>query len=129
MELYGDFAIYDHVLTEEEVCALPRRPRAEVAAFIESELLSALSQDGALSKANDDTTYGRPNYWMAAALLAKLYLNWGVYTNDITKVDGSTPNPKLNDCVRWCDEIIQSGVFELGQGVPSEILPPTTACM
>lgn len=123
MELYGDFAIYDHVLTEEEVCALPRRPRAEVAAFIESELLSALSQDGALSKANDDTTYGRPNYWMAAALLAKLYLNWGVYTNDITKVDGSTPNPKLDDCVRWCDEIIQSGVFELGQGYRQKFFP------
>ena len=123
MELYGDFAIYDHVLTEEEVCALPRRPRAEVAAFIESELLSTLSQDGALSKANDDTTYGRPNYWMAAALLAKLYLNWGVYTNDITKVDGSTPNPKLDDCVRWCDEIIQSGVFELGQGYRQKFFP------
>lgn len=123
MELYGDFAIYDHVLTEEEVCALPRRPRAEVAAFIESELLATLSQDGALSKANDDTTYGRPNYWMAAALLAKLYLNWGVYTNDITKVDGSTPNPKLDDCVRWCDEIIQSGVFELGQGYRQKFFP------
>lgn len=123
MELYGDFAIYDHDLTEEEVCALPRRPRAEVAAFIESELLATLSQDGALSKANDDTTYGRPNYWMAAALLAKLYLNWGVYTNDITKVDGSTPNPKLDDCVRWCDEIIQSGVFELGQGYRQKFFP------
>lgn len=123
MELYGDFAIYDHVLTEDEVCALPRRPRAEVAAFIESELLSALSQDGALSKANDDTTYGRPNYWMAAALLVKLYLNWGVYTNDITKVDGSTPNPKLDDCVRWCDEIIQSGVFELGPGYRHKFFP------
>ena len=93
MELYGDFAIYDHVLTEDEECALPRRPRAEVAAFIESELLATLSQEGALSKANDDTTYWRPNYWMAAALLAKLYLNWGVYTNDITKVDVNTPNP------------------------------------
>lgn len=123
MELYGDFAIYDHVLTEEEVCALPRRPRAEVAAFIESELLSTLSQEGALSKANDDTTYGRPNYWMAAALLAKLYLNWGVYTNDITEVDGTTPNPKLDDCVRWCDEIIQSGVFELGQGYRQKFFP------
>lgn len=123
MEVYGDFPIYDHVLTEDEECDLPRRPRAEVAAFIESELLATLSQEGALSKANDDTTYGRPNYWMAAALLAKLYLNWGVYTNDITKVDGNTPNPKLDDCVRWCDEIIQSGVFELGQGYRHKFFP------
>lgn len=123
MELYGDFAIYDHVLTEDEECALPRRPRAEVAAFIESELLATLTQEGALNKANDEYTYGRPNYWMAAALLVKLYLNWGVYTNDITKVDGSTPNPKLDDCVRWCDEIIQSGVFELGQGYRHKFFP------
>ena len=123
MELYGDFPIYDHVLTEEEECTLPRKPRAEVVAFIESELLATLSQEGALSKANDVTTYGRPNYWMAAALLAKLYLNWGVYTNDITKVDGNTPNPKLDDCVRWCDEIIKSGVFEVGQGYRQKFFP------
>ena len=69
------------------------------------------------------STYGKPNYWMAAALLAKLYLNWGVYTNDITTVNNSTPNPKLNDCVYWCDKIIESGLFEVGVGYRQKFYP------
>ena len=119
MELWGDAPIMNRTFEEGE--AVDRQPRAEVAKFIESELLDVLSQvkeDGepALSKKNDASTYGRPNYWMAAALLAKLYLNWGVYTHDITTVDNNTPNEKLNDCVYWCDEIPKSGLFEVGFG-------------
>lgn len=121
MDIYGDFPIMDHVLDEGEV--LNRSPRADVARFIERELLEILNQEGALSKANDITTYGKPNYWMAAALLAKVYLNWGVYTNDITTVTGNTPNEKLNDCVYWCDQIIQSGIFEVGFGYRKKFFP------
>ena len=126
MELWGDCPILKVVPEEGEL--VPRSPRAEVAAFIESELLDILNQtneDGtpALSQANDASTYGKPNYWMAAALLAKLYLNWGVYTNDITTVNGNTPNPKLNDCVAWCDKIINSGVFEVGTGYRQKFFP------
>lgn len=121
MDLYGDAPIFDHVLQDGE--AIDRSPRAEVAAFIESELLDILGQEGGLSKANDASTYGKPNYWMAAALLAKLYLNWGVYTNDITTVTGDTPNPKLDDCVKWCDEIINSGLFEVGIGYRKKFFP------
>ena len=84
MELYGDCPILNRRMEEGE--RIDRQPRAEVAKFIESELLEILSQEGGLSKANDLTTYGKPNYWMAAALLAKLYLNWGVYTNVIKTV-------------------------------------------
>ena len=121
MELYGDAPIFDHVLQDGE--AIDRSPRAEVAQWIESELLEILGQEGGLSKANDASTYGKPNYWMACALLAKLYLNWGVYTNDITTVTGDTPNPKLNDCVKWCDELINSGIFEVGQGYRRKFFP------
>lgn len=121
MELYGDTPLMNHVLEEGEV--LDRAPRADVARYIESELLAILNQDGGLSKANDISTYGKPNYWMAAALLVKLYLNWGVYTNDITTVTGSTPNEKLNDCVYWCDQIIQSGLFEVGHGYRKKFFP------
>lgn len=121
MELYGDCPIMDHVLEEGEV--YDRAPRAEVAKWIESELLDILSQEDGLSKANDASTYGRPNYWMAAALLTKLYLNWGVYTHDITTVDNNTPNEKLNDCVKWCDEIIASGIFEVGNGYRKKFFP------
>lgn len=121
MELYGDAPIMDHVIQEGEI--VDRMPRAEVAKFIESELLEVLSQEGGLSMKNDASTYGKPNYWMAAALLAKLYLNWGVYTHDITTVDNNTPNEKLNDCVAWCDKIIESGEFEVGQGYRKKFFP------
>lgn len=121
MELYGDVPIMDRVLEEGE--NFERSPRADVARWIESELLEILGQEGALSKANDASTYGRPNYWMAAALLCKLYLNWGVYTHDITTVDINTPNEKLDDCVKWCDEIISSGLFEVGYGYRKKFFP------
>ena len=121
MELYGDAPIMKRPLAEGE--SIDRSPRAEVARWIESELLEILGQEGALSKANDLSTYGKPNYWMAAALLAKLYLNWGVYTHDIITVTNDTPNEKLNDCVKWCDEIINSGLFEVGQGYRRKFFP------
>lgn len=121
MELYGDAPIMNRTYAEDE--HPDREPRADVARFIESELLDILSQEDGLNKANDITTYGKPNYWMAAALLVKLYLNWGVYTHDITTVDNNTPNEKLNDCVAWCDEIINSGIFEVGNGYRKKFFP------
>ena len=121
MELWGDVPILDRVIDEGE--AVDRQPRAKVAEFIEQELLEILAQEGGLSKKNDLSTYGKPNYWMACALLAKLYLNWGVYTNDITTVNNDTPNPKLNDCVKWCDELITCGEFEVGKGYRRKFFP------
>lgn len=118
MELYGDFPILDHVVEEGEV--IERQPRADVVRWIEKELLEVIPD---LTEANDVSTYGRPNKWMAEALLAKLYLNWGVYTNDIETVTGSTPNEKLEDCVKWCDEIIKSGIFEVGKGYRKKFFP------
>lgn len=127
MDIYGDFPILDHVLDADE--QVPQRAkRADLCRWIEKELLEILAQtnangEPALSQANDVTTYGKPNYWMAAALLAKVYLNWGVYTNDIKLVDNNTPNEKLNDCIHWCDEIIKSGLFEVGSGYRKKFFP------
>lgn len=121
MELYGDVPIMDRPI--EEGTPIDRAPRAEVARWIASELEEILAQEGGLSKANDASTYGKPNYWMAAALLAKVYLNWGVYTHDITTVTNDTPNEKLADCVKWCDEIINSGLFEVGLGYRKKFYP------
>lgn len=119
MEQYGDVPILDH--TPEEGEAIERQPRADVAKFIESELLEIIPQ---LTEDNDADTYGRPNKWMAEALLAKLYLNWGVYTcGDVKTVTNSTPNEKLDDCVAICDDIIKSGVFEVGTGYRKKFFP------
>lgn len=121
MELYGDCPLMNHVVEPGEI--LNRTPRAEVCRWLEQELLEILNQEGALSKANDVSTYGKPNYWMAAALLAKIYLNWGVYTNDITTVDFNTPNPKLAECLKWCNEIIYNGPFALESGYRKKFFP------
>lgn len=118
MELYGDVPILDHIYGENE--PVERRPRAEVARWIEKELLEVIPD---LTEENSEQTYGRPNKWMAEALLVKLYLNWGVYTNPITEVTGSTPNEKLDECIYWCDQIIQNGPFEVGVGYRKKFYP------
>ena len=113
MDSYGDVPILDRIPGENE--AIERKPRAEVARFIESELLDIIPY---LSDNNDENTYGKPNKWMAEALLVKLYINWPVYTAaSVDQYDAATAtNEKLNDCVKYCDEIIQSGKFSISEG-------------
>jgi hypothetical protein len=120
MDCFGDVPLADHIPSADE--AIERAPRADVARFIESELLDILDQ---LSTDNNSTTYGKPNRWMAEALLAKLYINWPVYTCDnVANYDASTAtNEKLNDCVKICDDIINSGIFSVGTGYRQKFLP------
>lgn len=119
MDSYGDVPLLDHKPEADE--AIARAPRADVARFIESDLLKAIPN---LTTANDASTYGKPNRWMAEALLVKLYINWTVYTcGDITKYTPSMANEKLNDCIAHCDEIIKSGIFEVGQGYRVKFMP------
>lgn len=110
MDSYGDVPVLDHLPADNE--AVVRSPRKEVAEFIEKEVKECLPD---LSDKNDASTYGKPNKWMAEALLVKLYINWGVYTcGDVTKYDvATTKNSKLDECVKYCDDIIGSGLFNL----------------
>ena len=110
MDSYGDVPVLDHLPADNE--AVMRSPRKEVAEFIEKEVKECLPD---LSDKNDASTYGKPNKWMAEALLVKLYINWGVYTcGDVTKYDvATTKNSKLDECVKYCDDIIGSGLFNL----------------
>lgn len=75
-------------------------PRAQVYATIVSNLETAVPK---LSDAVDGTTYGRMNYYAGQALLAKLYLNAGVYTG--------TEN--WDGVIAACDEIINDGKYSL----------------
>ena len=110
MDSYGDVPVLDHLPADNE--AVVRSPRKEVAEFIEKEVKECLPD---LSDKNDASTYGKPNKWMAEAMLVKLYINWGVYTcGDVTKYDvATTKNSKLDECVKYCDDIIGSGLFNL----------------
>ena len=110
MDSYGNVPVLDHLPADNE--AVVRSPRKEVAEFIEKEVKECLPD---LSDKNDASTYGKPNKWMAEALLVKLYINWGVYTcGDVTKYDvATTKNSKIDECVKYCDDIIGSGLFNL----------------
>ena len=111
MDNYGDTPILDKVQPEGSVIA--RSPRKEVAEWIESELNDIIP---ALTEDVTENTYGKPTKWMAEALLAKLYINWPVYTAEsVDQYDAATAaNPKLDACIAACDEIINSGKFNLG---------------
>ena len=110
MDHWGDTPILDHLLTDDE--RIDRSPRADVARWIESELLAV--RDNCYENV-DASTYGKPTCWMVDALLAKLYINWNVYTKDVTSTswDANATNEKLNDCIAACDRIIASGHFNL----------------
>ena len=111
MDSYGDTPILDKVQAEGSV--VPRSPRKEVAEWIESELNDIIP---VLTDDVTENTYGKPTKWMAEALLAKLYINWPVYTAEsVDQYDAATAaNPKLDACIAACDEIINSGKFNLG---------------
>lgn len=111
MDNYGDTPILDKVQAEGSV--VPRSPRKEVAEWIESELNDIIP---ALTDDVTENTYGKPTKWMAEALLAKLYINWPVYTvESVDQYEAATAaNPKLDACIAACDDIINSGKFNLG---------------
>lgn len=123
MDSYGDIPLLNRLLEEDE--ALDRAPRAQIAEYIESELLAILDL---LPTNVDVSTYGKPTRYMAEALLAKLYLNWAVYTTaDVANYAPTISNPKLNDVVTMCDDIIASGKFNLSDPYLSKFYPENGA--
>lgn len=114
MENFGDAPIVDEAYAAEKGFDIEtRRPRAEVAEWLESELLAVIPN---LPTEIKGENYGKPNKYMAQALLAKIYINWAVYTADaVENYDAaSAKNVKLDDCIKLCNDIIGANVFELG---------------
>lgn len=107
MDYFGDLPILKSFGDDDS----ERAPRAQVADFIASELKDCIDK---LPTTVDNTTYGKPTRYMAEALLAKLYLNWAVYTtNPVSDYTPSVANSHLNDVVTCCDDIIKSGKYDL----------------
>ena len=113
---------FGNVLIANDLTSDPQqKPRAEVYAFIEKELLESLphlSTDVA-------ATYSRMNLYVAKMILAKLYLNAEVYTG----------TPQWEKALEQCNDIINSGQYTVAssasflstfsvtnQGTPEAIL-------
>ena len=113
MDSFGDAPILNRLIGDDE--QIDRSPRAEVAQWIESELQTIIPL---LPTNVDVSTYGKPTRYAAEALLAKLYINWPVYTaSSVTAYDAASySNSHLNDVVALCDDIINSGKFSLSEG-------------
>lgn len=94
IDAYGNVPIIIETSTD---ATPPTSTRAQVYAFIETSILNNLDN---LTK---DKTYATMNYWVAQAILAKLYLNAGVYTG----------TPQWQKAVDAADEIIESGLYSL----------------
>ncbi|GAB2801037.1 RagB/SusD family nutrient uptake outer membrane protein [Rhabdobacter roseus] len=76
------------------------RPRAEVFAFIESEILANINL---LGEKGDHGWYGHFTKTAAHALLARLYINAEVFAG----------TPRWDDAIASCDYIINSGHYTL----------------
>jgi len=97
MDLYGNIPLIKNF---GDTTSLTTSKRSVVFQYIESELKTTLPD---LNSAVGAITYGRPNRWMAFALLAKMYINAAYYTG----------TPRYDDAVTMCDSLIQSKKFAL----------------
>ena len=79
-----------------------KKTRAEVYAFVETELTSSLAALP-IAGPQDGPLYGRVTKYVVQAALAKLYLNAQVYT-------GTT---QWDKCIAACDAIINGGKYAL----------------
>jgi hypothetical protein len=78
--------------------------RGELFDYVESELLAVAPELGA-----PRFQYARVDKAVAWTLLARLYLNAQIY-----KKQGAVLGPaRFEDCIRYCDSVIQSGAYSL----------------
>jgi len=98
VDLYGNVPLVTDFASKDAAPAT--KDRTTVYNFIVGDLEVSVPK---LSKAVDASTYGRFNYYAGKMLLAKLYLNAGVYTG----------TPQWQKVVDACDEIINSGLYNL----------------
>jgi hypothetical protein len=89
------------IVTDFTVADLPQQnTRQEVFDFVVSELTEVIPQ---LSDVSGPAIYGRMNQWAARGILARVYLNAGVYTG----------TPQWEQVLNVTQAIISSGLFQL----------------
>ena len=111
IDAFGDFPYITNYNTNPNTVSQMHR------AAIYDSIVTDLQNNAQLLPTNvDATTYGQITKWFDYFLLARLYLNQQVYTNDILKP--GTPNAvgAYDKCMAMCDSIIGSGIYSLSQG-------------
>jgi starch-binding outer membrane protein, SusD/RagB family len=88
---------------------IPQASRLEVYNFIVKELTENVEK---LSATKGGKYYGRFNKWAGYTLLAKVYLNAGVYTG----------TPKWQECLSACEKVSQAG-YSLHSGLADASSP------
>ena len=106
MDLFGGVPIVEST----EIMPRPRNTRAEVFAFIESELLAARQ---VLPASWPAAMHGRITQGAANAILASLYLNAEVWTGEVTASGLTRGDARWQDAVDAADEILNSGEYML----------------
>jgi hypothetical protein len=98
------------IVTDIAVTARPANTRAEVFAFIESELKAARPDLPVSWPANMN---GRMTQGAVDAILASLYLNAQVFTGTVTTAGLQKGTAHWQDAIDACDRIINSGQYSL----------------
>ncbi len=102
LDIYGnvpivtDFDVPEGFLPEQNT-------RKEVYDFVVQEITESIDD---LSEESGPLMYGRFNKWAAYTLLAKVYLNAGVYTSTESSPNGT---PEWAKCLDACNKVINSG--------------------
>ena len=115
IDLYGNVPIVTEAAQDPANLAGNRpieQQRGKVFNFIEEELINAI--EDLPSKAEvPESHYPRPTKEAGQALLAKLYLNAEVWSGQ----------QRWDDCIRLCNEVIQSGLFSLTPSIQDSFVP------
>ncbi|PKB16817.1 RagB/SusD family nutrient uptake outer membrane protein [Flavobacterium sp. 5] len=107
MDDYGNVPFYtsNHITVDK----IPQADRKDIYAFVVKELTENVEL---LSGTKGGEYYGRFNKWAGYTLLAKVYLNAGVYTG----------TPKWAECLAVCDKLNEGG-FSLHPGIDNASSP------
>jgi starch-binding outer membrane protein, SusD/RagB family len=105
-DLFGGVPIVE----DTEIAARPRNTRAEVFAFIESELNATRA---ILPASWPPAMNGRLTRGAADAMLASLYLNAEVFTGTVTAAGLQRGAPRWQDAITAADRVINSGQYSL----------------
>jgi len=98
------------IVTDPEIAARPRNTRAEVFAFVESELKAA--RPDLPPKWSADMN-GRFTQGAVDAILASLYLNARVFTGDVSATGLAPGAQRWQDAITAANAVINSGNYSL----------------